>query len=362
MSFDTEESVQRGESQTRREPDGALRVGFDALVDWTARALETVGIAPADARPAAEVLVRTDARGFPTHGLARLKSYLAKFEDGELKADAHPEWELRNGVLTYRADRQLGQIAGPAAVAKAADFARDRAVTTCVLQDPGHLGALGVVVLGAAERGFVTLILQAGSPLLALPGSGIPLIGNNPFALAAPRRNGPPLVIDMSCGVVARGNLLLKARTGEPIPEGWAVDVDGNPTTDATEALKGAMLPFGDYKGLALAMLVEVLGGALTGAPYPDALDTKARLGVAAPSPAVLLVINPDLFSGRESYDAYMDAWTERISTYGAGVARIPGERAAHDEAGARRNGIALSPSIAGELSALGDKIGVPFG
>jgi LDH2 family malate/lactate/ureidoglycolate dehydrogenase len=187
------------------------------------------------------------------------------------------------------------------------------------------------------------------------------MLGNSPLALAAPRGNGPPVVVDMACSVAARGNILIKARSGQPIPEGWAVDADGQPTTDAEAALKGALLPFGGTKGMMLAVIVEVLAGSLSGRPFESTLNRpgEVRHGVGHLS-ALLLVANPVLLAG-PAYDQHMRDWTSHYKAAGGAAARIPGERAAAAEADAEADGVPLDPAVVAELVALGARLGLSF-
>ena len=131
-----------------------------------------------------------------------------------------------------------------------------------------HCGQLGHHVERLAERGLVALMVANTPKAMAPWGGNTPLFGTNPIAFAAPRNNEPPLVIDLSLSKVARGKIMAAAKRGETIPEGWALDRDGNPTTDPKAALDGMMLPMGDAKGSALALIVEILAASVTGANY----------------------------------------------------------------------------------------------
>jgi len=206
------------------------------------------------------------------------------------------------------------------------------------------------------------MILQATPPVIAMPGASGAMMGNNPIALAAPRPGAPHLVVDMSCSVAARGNILNAAREGRPIPEGWAVDAHGNPTTDAQRALLGTLLPAGGHKGMMLAMMVEVLAGSLSGAAFAADMNIGGKVRSAVGNlNALVLVINPDLMAGGEAYDAHMARWTAHYKRHGGPHARIPGERAAEAEADARRSGVPLADSIVAELVQVGADLGVPF-
>lgn len=328
---------------------------------WAAEILTRAGVPQADARTTAEVLVRTDARGFRTHGLTRLRSYLEKLKAGEVAAVAEITADINGSYGIVEAHDALGQVAGIAAIDHAIRATENQPLVAVTLREAGHLGALGVLVLRAAEAGRVALMLQATPPIITMPGVGGPMIGNNPFAIAAPRTNGPPIVVDMACSVAARGNIVLAARSGELIPEGWAVDENGVPTTDAKAALKGSLLAFGGHKGLGMSIIVELLAGSLSGRPFESSLNKDGQVRVAAGNlNAMFLVFNPDLMIGRAAYDAHVTAWTTHFKEAGRD-ARVPGERAHAAEVAANSDGLVFQDDIANDLRSLGDELGLPF-
>ena len=330
------------------------------LTEWLARVFAACGVPVADAATAAGLLVRTNARGVETHGLTRVLVYVEKLRSGELSAGATLRLEDRHGVLHAHADGALGQACGIAIVDAAVERARTAGIVTVIVHEIGHLAALGQFVLRAAEAGMIGFITQSTPPVMALPGSRGAAIGNNPLAYASPVPDGPPLVFDMAASGVARGAVLLAAKQGRTLPEGWAIDEEGNPTTDPQAALRGAMLPMAGHKGIGLAMMVESLAGSLSGAKPPAM--TGAKPG-SAPSRvgAFLMVINPDLVAGRDAYAAHMAGW---IATYRAASGeqgRYPGERAAALEAERYAAGIPLPPATVADLARVGEMTGVPF-
>ncbi|MCC5986193.1 MAG: Ldh family oxidoreductase [Pararhodobacter sp.] len=344
------------------DPENQSRFHRGELLDWTGKMLVWAGVDAEDAELAAEGLVRADARGFKTHGLARLPNYLEKFASGALTAGAEPGIQRNGAFIRYDAGNTLGQICGPRAVEAAIALAQQQPVAVCQLVNAGHLGALGINLLPAAEAGMVALMFQATPPIIGIPGARAPLIGNNPLAMAAPRANGPPILVDFACCVAARGNILLAARDGTPIPEGWALDREGQGTTDPHEALLGALLPFGGHKGIALAMIVEILAGSLAGGEFQSSLNQGQTVnsGVGGLS-ALILVLNPAAMQGRAAYEAHVEAWTTHYLTEGGDAARIPGHRAHLDELQADRQGVPLLPAIVSELIEAGRDARLPF-
>jgi LDH2 family malate/lactate/ureidoglycolate dehydrogenase len=329
----------------------AFSIPAQALEHWTRGVLIRVGLTEDDAALAAAGLVDADRRGYATHGIARLDAYVARLRTGEINPTPRIVFAEQGGVLSIDGDLGLGQAVGVRAVdAALSRLGGGRAAQIFLLKRSGHLGALGYYVRRAALAGKVALIAQVSQPIMAPRGALAPAIGNNPIALAAPMPDGPPLVVDLSCSRVARGNVFLAARTGETIPDDWAIGRDGRPTTDPAEALLGAMLPMGDHKGLALAMLVQVLAGSLTGTePH-----SGASKGVAIEVGAFGLVADPDALVGRDAFDAHMARWTAHYRAAIGEHGRLPGRAAPADD-------VRLTEAIRDELAALGTKVGLPL-
>lgn len=344
------------------EPESSARTYPVAdITAWCAGVLERAGVPSHEADVAAGVLVRTDARGFRTHGLMRLRSYLEKLASGEVSPVASIRAEINGSYGVVEANAALGQVAGTVTVDHAVEATKSQPLAGVMLRDTGHLGALGILALRAAEAGRVALVLQATPPIIATAGACGPMLGNNPFAIAAPRTNGPPVVVDMACSVAARGNILLAAGRGDPIPEGWAVDEGGNPTIDADAALKGSLLPFAGHKGLGVSIIVELLAGSLSGRPFEATMNKGGQVRSASGHlNALFLVFNPDMMIGRAAYDTHVEAWTAHYKSAGRN-ARIPGERAHLAETAAASGGLPIPNDIAADLKRLGNERRLPF-
>ncbi|MDK3073907.1 Ldh family oxidoreductase [Sedimentitalea sp. JM2-8] len=334
------------------------RFAWAPLEAWVAAILGRADVACGDAELAAKFLVRSDARGFGTHGVSRLVSYVDKLKSGEIAPRGAPSFTEVAGALRVDGAGLLGQVVAPQAVDTGLELLEGRGSVVCQIRDVAHLGAVGMYALRAAEAGAVCLIMQATSPVMATQGATRPMIGNNPLALAAPRPNGPPIAIDMACCMAARGNILLAAREGDPIPQGWAIDPEGQPTTDADAALRGSLLPFGGHKGMALAMIVEILAASLAGATHSERLNPEGGVQSASGNlNAFCLLLSPDHMTpgGRAAYDNHITDWTRTYKAAGETAGeRLPGERAAQAEALARREGVPLARSVVTELVALG--------
>lgn len=342
---------------------GTVHVPAPALEDWVTAVFAHCGVPEAHARKTASVLVRTNLRGIDTHGVMRVLPYVEKLRSGEVNPIARPEAELREGVLHVDGDRGLGQMVASFAVERAAELAQTQAVVTSVIRDSGHLAALGLFVLAAAEAGMIAVLCQETPPLMALEGATGAAIGNNPIAFAAPVAGKAPMVFDMATSIVARGNVLQAARDKVPIPEGWSIGPDGLPTTDPFAALQGAMLPVAGHKGIGLAMLVQILAGSLSASRSGASFGSKGPAGNSSAGnvSAFLLVINPDRVVGRAAFDAHVAQWLGTYTAASGEAARYPGERASLCEAERRRDGIPLSLGAVAELRKVGELVGLGF-
>jgi len=335
-----------------------INIPLPVLEAWVTAVFQRAGVDDVAAGPAARRLLLADITGVATHGIARLPSYWRQLTRGgglNPKPDIAYAWH--GTVLTVDADLGLGQIVGPRVIARALDALDPaRPFVPFIIRNAGHLGALGSHLFDAAEAGKVAFLCQVTQPVMSPEGATRPAMGNNPIAFAAPRRDGPPFVVDFAMSNVARGKLHVAQRDGLPIPPGWAIDPAGRPTTDVTAALAGSILPDAGHKGLALAMIVEVLAGALTGA-RPLLSEGGAPGGVGAFG----FVLDPAEIAGPDVFDRTMSEWTSHYHAAVGTHGRIPGERAAELRAAAAREGIKIDEPLRLLLVELGETAGVGF-
>ena len=332
---------------------------FDSadVTQWTAEVLQAAGIVPAHSAIAAEILTRTTLRGIDSHGVSRIPIYLQRIAAGEITSnDPVPEW--REGALHVDGQGALGQVVATVAIDQAVQATEKVAFAGGVIRNCGHLSALGMFALQAAEKGRVALVCQRTPAVMGMPGSPRANIGNNPMAFAAPVRGGTPLVFDMANSVAARGRIQQAARDNAPIPEDWALGEDGKPTTEAAAALLGYLRPLGGHKGIGLAMMVEVLTSGLAGWPEEErAAQGKGTSGIDA----FILVINPGLLCGQELFENGMHRWLRQFLNASGNGSRFPGMRAAAFEKDRRAHGIPFPSSVIRELREAGSGVGREF-
>lgn len=293
----------------------------EALV---ASALVASNTSEANARSVARALVAAEIDGQAGHGLSRVPSYAAQAASGKVDGHAEPRLAEEGAVLRVDARHGFAFPAIDAAIKALIPLTSRHGIASAQFFHSHHAGQLGAHVERLAEQGLVALMVANTPKAMAPWGGTAPLLGTNPIAFAAPRdatgRDAPPLVIDLSLSKVARGKIMAAKQRGEPIPEGWALDADGQPTTDPQAALAGSMIPMGDAKGAALALLVEVLAATLTGANH-SADATSFFDGEGAPPGVGQLLI---ALKAGEGFGARLEALVRSIEGQGA---RLPGSR-----------------------------------
>jgi len=306
----------------------------------------------ANAECVARALVAAEVDGQKGHGLSRLPSYAAQAASGKVDGHAVPTVE-QVAAAALRIDAGSG-FAFPAlalAVDRLSSLAMETGIAAAGVHRSHHFGQAGYHVEQLAAKGLVGLAFGNSPKAIAPWGGSEGVFGTNPIAFAAPRRSQAPLLIDLSLSKVARGKVMVAAKQGEPIPEGWALDRDGNPTTDAEAALQGTMLPMGDAKGAALVLMVEILAAALTGARF--GFEASSFFAAEGEPPGVgqfLVAIDPDVFSGNafaDRLEALTGAILEQRGT------RLPGVRRLALRAQAAREGLAIPAALHDELKQL---------
>ncbi len=317
--------------------------------DLARRVLAASRVDPDNAATVARALVAADADGLASHGLARLPVYAAQALVGKVDGFAHPKAE-RTAAATVRIDAGDG-FAFPAialAIEEGRRIAAEAGLAAVAIRRSHHAGVAGHHVEAAAAHGLVALAFANTPAGIAPWGGRTAVFGTNPIAFAAPRRSAPPLVIDLSVSTVARGKIMVARRKGEPIPEGWALDAEGRPTTDAGAALAGTMLPLGGAKGAALALMVEVLAAGLVGANF--GFEASSVLDAEGPPPGIgqlFLFLDPARLGG--------PGFGDRLEVLAAAIlaqpgVRLPGQRRLAARASAEQRGIEIPSDLRDEL------------
>lgn len=316
-----------------------VRLTMDEAVALCRAACLRAGASPQAAASLARAAVDAEAAGQPNVGLAHLADHLGAFRAGRIVGDAVPAVS-RPARALFRSDAGGGiaQLGFDMAFDDLVATARDLGIALFAQHNAYTCGALGWFAARLAGEGLVAVAATNGPALLAGSAGGKPVYCTNPLAFAAPRAGGPPLLIDQASSETAFVNIRRAAKEGRPIPPGWALDADGNPTTDAKAAVKGALLAFGGARGANIALMVEVLAAGLAAANW--SLDAPSFVsGSQSPgSGLTVIAIEPKLLD--PGFEARLEAQLDRLER-DHGV-HIPGKAKGTAAAAAAREGIVV--------------------
>ena len=337
--------------------DQTPRYTPEALQAFATRAFASAGLPETDAATIARDLVKANLRGLDSHGVSRIPMYLERLDKGLV--NPRPDMKVTKvagAVAHLDADNAMGFLPSHLAMDTAMDLAADAGIGMVGVKNSTHFGMGALYVLQAIKRGFVSMVFTNSSPAIAMWGGRSAFLGAAPMAAGVPAGRSAPFVMDMSMTVIARGKIRLAAMKGDPIPEGLALDQDGNPTTDAAKAFEGVCLPFGGVKGSVLGTMMDLMSGVLTGANYGG--DVKSLyFDHSAPQNVghMFFAIRPDLFMAMTDFEARMDEFNRRIKDLprAAGVDEIlmPGEPEARTEAARRAGGIPVTANVVVDLA-----------
>lgn len=339
-----------------------MRFGFDRLVAFCRDALIGLGALPEHAEITARRLLEADLRGRTGHGIIRLPQYAGRIEAGgiELRPDIRLTRETPVSALVD-GDNGLGQvvmtIAADTAIAKAVESGMAWVGTV----HSNHAGAAGVYTAMAADRGLIGMYTAVASANVMPPWGGRErLLGTNPISIAIPTGSHPYL-LDIATTVTSHGTIKVLAQAGKQMPEGWVVDMEGNPILDPARADEGYLMPIGGYKGAGLNLGLGLLAGILNGAAFGvDVIDHRRVPEQAANTGQAIFVMRPDLFRDPDEFRYDMDRHLDALRAAGPeGSVHLPGDVAAAEVAARLRDGIPLGDVLLGQLRELGARLGV---
>jgi LDH2 family malate/lactate/ureidoglycolate dehydrogenase len=239
------------------------------LLDLAARALHRGGMREEDAAQTARVLVLADMFGVRTHGISRVAQYLERVRVGGIDARAEVQVaRMAPGLSMIDGRNGIGPLVGMHALEAAMQSAREVGIGAAFARGSNHFGPILPYGFLAAQQGFASIIASNATTTIAPWGGKDTRVGNNPMGIGMPNPGGDPILLDIALSVAARAKMRKLLQQGQPLPEGWAADADGKPTTDAKKGLEGFLLPMGGHKGYGLAVMVDLLAGLLSGAAY----------------------------------------------------------------------------------------------
>jgi LDH2 family malate/lactate/ureidoglycolate dehydrogenase len=337
-------------------------VSANDLQEFTKAVFAKVGVKEAHAETVAHHLVQANLRGVDSHGVARVPFYISGIRLREVNVDPEIRTVVdKKATALVDGDFALGQVAGKYATELAIRKASEFGVGVVGVKRTSHVGMLAYYGMMVAEKKMVGQVFTNSPPFMAAWGGKKPIFGTNPICITFPCDIKGPIVLDMATSESAAFKIMSAAKRGESIPEGWAIDKNGSPTRSPTEALEGALLPFGGYKGYGLAVAVELFSSVLMGAEW----STKVKLAYYTEGGLYVQAVDISHFRPYVEYLRDMEEVVKGIKTSGKGEAKdeiyLPGEKEAIIAAERSAHGIPIDASLKNELTKVSNELGVPL-
>lgn len=342
----------------------ATRIPVSALAGFCRGVLVNVGIPSADAAIATEIIMQAERFGVSSHGLVRLPHYVSRIRQGSI--NAHPRVQVvkqGEGTALVDGDNGLGHVVSHFAMKKAIELGK-KSPSFVGVRRSSHFGIAGHYALMAAAEGMIGLSFTHTDVILAPYGGKDPRLGSNPFAVAIPCDGPHPILLDISTSYVAWGKIIVARERGESIRPEWAIDSEGNPTSNPHEAR--VLMPFGGHKGYGLALCVELLCSVLTGAPFGRHIPAMyGDLTVPRNLGHLFGAFHADSFVSLDEFKArakeLADDMRQTNPAPGFEEVLVPGDIEFRTQAKIDSQGIDLGTSLTEQLRALGHKVGVAF-
>jgi LDH2 family malate/lactate/ureidoglycolate dehydrogenase len=342
------------------------RYRAEGLHEFCCAVLEKLSVPREDALEVGDCLVLADLRGVDSHGVIRLPVYAQRIRKNLVNARAIPRIIRTHAAAALMdGDNGLGAVVGSRAMEKAIELATTAGIGFVGVRRTNHFGIASFYVQKALQRGFIGCAASNAPPHMAPFGGRARFLGTNPFSIGVPANEEAPLLFDASTSVVARGKIIVAAQEGKTIPSGWAIDPEGNPTTNASSALAGSVLPFGGPKGSAISLIIDVLSGVLTGSAFALHLNTLENLEAEQNLGHIFMAMCTDLFMSNDEFGSRMDEIVRMLKSSPPAPdterVLVPGEIERQNEAKNRVHGVPLAPSVIDQLAALGAEVNVSF-
>jgi delta1-piperideine-2-carboxylate reductase len=322
-----------------------VRMTLDECRALATEVLTQNGCDAANAEAIAATITAAERDHAHSHGLFRLPGYVTSLRNGKANGRAAPRAQrIAPTAVRVDGDRGFTPLSHRVGRAPLTEAARETGMAALAIRRTIHFAALWPETEALADQGLVAFAFTSSPPYLAPAGGKRPFFGTNPMSFAWPRRGRPPMVFDQASAAMARGEVLMAARDGKSLPDGAGIDAEGNPTNDPNAVLKGAQLPFGGYKGSAIALMVDLLAGPLIGeVSSAEAGEQDNKDGTAAVGGELVLALDPARF-GAEDPVAHGERLFERMLQQ-EGV-RLPGDRRFQARAETPEQGIEVPRSL----------------
>ena len=333
-----------------------IRISLDEAHELAEHACLTAGFSPAHAAAIARTVTVAERDEAVSHGLFRIPFYLRALREAGVSPDAEPQFsETAPAILRVDAGYAFAPLALERGTPRLAERTREAGIAALSVVNAYNVAALWPEVERLAVDGLVAMAFTASLSYVAPTGGREPLYGTNPMAFAWPREGRPPLVFDQASSASARGEIQVRMRDGKPIPEGWAVGPDGRPTTDPAAALAGAQLPFGGHKGSSIALMIELLAGALLGDLFSFEATEVDSEGTGVPRGGELVIaMAPERFApdgNRAAHREHAERLFERVLAQEG--TRMPADRRYAARNRSEREGVWIPRAFYEELRSL---------
>lgn len=310
--------------------------------------LKKLGASEEDQKLVAEATVDADLKGFTSHGLGRFPQYLISIKSGTINLEDNITIEKETPAMALiDGNSGFGQAVSYKAMQIAIKKAKEVGIGCVGVHNTNHFGVTGFYSDLALRENCIGLVIANTDPAIAPLGGSKALIGTNPIALGIP--SDSYITVDMATSVTARGKIIESKRKGIELPDGWALDKDGKPTNDPTEALEGSILPFGGFKGYALSLLIEILTGPLVQAEYGLGVTGTASPEKDCTKGDLYIVIDPSKFGDFDEFKANTEDFISQVRATGENVA-VPGDLEVKRIADSEANGIIIDEKLYEQL------------
>lgn len=333
---------------------------------FIAQALHANQVPLADAQVVAQLMVQSDLVGADGHGIFRLPAYIKRIRAGGINLAPNIHIEREQGATALiNGDNALGHLAMNKAVDIAIEKVKQHSVCWVGSHYGNHSGAASVYVRKLAEQGYIGIYMAVGNANHMAPWGGIDLLlSTNPIAIAVPSGDKPIVLLDIATTVAAYGKVKLAAQKGEPIPDTWMIDKNGQPITDPKKSSEGSLLPIGGYKGYGLAVMIGLLAGALNNAAVgKDTIDFNAHHDLITNTGQTIIAVDPSAFGDKELFTARVIALVDDLKASsklpGVNQIRVPGDGAARVMAERLQNGIPISTELQESLNNCAKECGI---
>ncbi len=328
-------------------------LSLSEIEDLAFRALVKAGTSEENARPLAVATAMTEADGVASHGLAYIPIYAQHVECGKVDGKAVPVVsQPRPSVVSVDAATGFAHSAIDQGFQKLIPLAKEQGVAVLAINNSYNCGVLGVHTQRLAQAGLLGIGFTNAPASIAPSGGAKPVVGTNPFSISAPDADGnAALLIDQSASTIAKSEVMKHSREGKAVPEGWVLDSDGNPTTDPDAGLKGSMVPSGGYKGVGIALTVELMAAAMTGATLGSVASPFSGTAGGPPKTGQFFIaVDPEATSG----GAFQEKLTALIaSIHDQDGARLPGDGRKTCRQKAAEQGVAVNAAMLEKIRAL---------